>query len=109
MQRLRSRGVCAIDAGLTDAEFRRVERQFGFTFADDHRAFLAAGRPVNTRPEPREPGVIYTHPQPWPDWRNGEPATLGEFLNWPIDAVLLDVEHNCFWHEEWGPRPEEMR
>jgi len=64
MRRLRSRSVCAVDAGLTDREFAQVEGEFGFQFADDHRAFLAAGLPVNTKPEPREQGVIYTHPEP---------------------------------------------
>src|SRR5262249_10309360 len=104
----RARDVCAIDAGLTEAEFARVQDEFGFQFADDHRAFLAAGLPGNTRPEPREPGVFYTHAQPWPDWRNGDPATLREFLGWPAEGVLFDVEHNRFWHHTWGPRPDDL-
>ncbi|NBE83090.1 hypothetical protein GVV04_19400 [Micromonospora sp. NEAU-HG-1] len=28
---------------MTDAEFDRIERTYGFEFADDHRAFRAAG------------------------------------------------------------------
>lgn len=107
MRRLRLRSVCAIDPGLTDAEFSRVEKEFGFHFADDHRAFLAAGLPVNTRPEPREPGVIYTHPEPWPEWRNGDPDKLRGLLDWPGEGVLFDVENNAFWHDGWGPRPRD--
>jgi hypothetical protein len=42
-------------AGLTDAEFDAVEHEFGFTFAPDHRAFLAAGMPTG---------------RGWPDWRD---------------------------------------
>jgi hypothetical protein len=72
MRRLRSSSVCAIDLDSLRQKLRRIEQEFGFRFADDHRAFLSAGLPVNTRPEPREPAVIYTHPQPWPDWRNGD-------------------------------------
>ena len=102
MRRLRLRSVCDIDAGLTDAECARVETEFGFQFADDHRAFLAAGLPVNTRPEPREPGVIYTHPEPWPDWRNGDPGALRALLDHPIKGVLFDVENNGFWYAELG-------
>ena len=105
MCQLRLRSVCAIEAGLTDAEFDRIEQEFGFQFADDHRAFLAAGLPVNTRPEPREPGVIYTHLQPWPDWRHADRDKLRALLNWPTEGVLLDVEHNNFWYDGWGPRP----
>lgn len=106
MRRLRLRSVCAIDPGLTDAEFDKTEQEFGFRFADDHRAFLADGLPVNTRPEPREPGVIYTHPEPWPDWRRADRDQLRASLNWPIEGVLLDVERNSFWHESWGTRPQ---
>jgi hypothetical protein len=105
MRRLRLRSVCDIDTGLTDEEFARVEREFGFEFADDHRAFLAAGLPVNTGPRRREPGVIYTHPRPWPDWRNGDPGTLRELLDRPVQGVLFDVEKSGFWYDGWGPRP----
>ena len=38
---------------------------------------------MNTRPEPREPGVIYTHPEPWPDWRHAEPDMLRSLLDSP--------------------------
>lgn len=106
MRRLR-RSVCDIAPGLTDTEFARVEEEFGFQFADDHRAFLAAGLPVNIRPQRREPGVVYTHPQPWPDWRGGDPEALRERLDWPVQGVLFDVEMNGFWYDGWGPRPSD--
>jgi hypothetical protein len=105
MRRLRQMAVCDIDSGLTDAEFDRIEHEFGFQFADDHRAFLAAGLPVNTRPEPREPGVFYAHSEPWPDWRNGDRDKLRGMLGWPAEGVLFDVEQNSFWYGGWGPRP----
>jgi hypothetical protein len=41
-------GCCEIEPGLTDAQFARIEPQSRFKFADDHRAFLAAGLPMNT-------------------------------------------------------------
>ncbi|MBO0869317.1 MAG: hypothetical protein J2P15_12195 [Micromonosporaceae bacterium] len=107
MRRLRRWDVCAIEAGLTGAEIHRVETEFGFQFSDDHRVFLAAGLPVNTRPVPRVPGVIYTHPKPWPDWRSDDSATLRRFMEWPVEGVLFDVEHNGFWHDGWEPRPDE--
>jgi hypothetical protein len=76
--------------GLTATELDRVEGRFGFEFADDHRAFLSAGLPVG---------------QGWPDWRNGEDEQLRDRLAWPVDGVLFDVEHDAFWHHEWGARP----
>ncbi|MDQ0984314.1 hypothetical protein [Streptomyces sp. V2I9] len=85
--------------GLTDIECARVEEEFGFTFADDHRAFLAAGLPVG-RPSPasRRPG--------WPDWRDGDRDGLRASLASPVEGVLFDVEHNAFWSPAWGPRPD---
>lgn len=95
--------VGQIGPGLTDAEFDRIERTYEFTFADDHRALLAAGLPTNAGIV-REDGVLYTHEQPWPDWRNGDPAHLRAMLTWPIERVLLDVEH-WHWRPSWGARP----
>jgi hypothetical protein len=81
MQRLRRREVCDIDPGLTAAELSRIETAFGLEFADDHRAFLNAGLPVNTGMPPPQPGVIYTHPRPWPDWRHGDHDSLQQLLD----------------------------
>jgi hypothetical protein len=108
MARLRGRDVCAIGPGLTDAEFARIEAEYGFEFADDHRAFLAAGLPTNQRPQPRQPSVIYTYAEPWPDWRDGDPAALSEALDRPVEGVLFDVEHNVFWYPDWGSRPDDL-
>ncbi len=106
-RRLADLGCCAVDPGLTDAEFVRIEREYGFTFADDHRAFLAAGLPVN-RVEPVPEGVILTWDRPWPDWRDGDPAELRRRLDWPIEGALFDVEHNRLWSAEWGERPADV-
>lgn len=96
---------CRIEPGLTDVEFDRIEREFGFEFADDHRAFLAVGLPVSVLfVDP--PGVISAWREPWPDWRGGDRDKLRARLAGPVEGVLFDVEHNAFWSEEWGLRPE---
>ena len=33
---------------------------------------------------------------------------LLDWLATPCDGVMFDVEHNGFWLEEWGPRPESL-
>lgn len=96
--------VGRIGPGLTDAEFARVEGAFGFEFATDHRAFLAAGLPLNV-PVTDPPGVISAYRAPWPDWRDGDPDDLRERLRQPVAGVLFDVENNGYWHESWGDRP----
>jgi hypothetical protein len=45
-RRLAQTGKHEIGPALTDAEFARIERDYEFEFADDHRAFLAAGLPL---------------------------------------------------------------
>jgi hypothetical protein len=105
MRRLRARSVCAVDPGLSEDELAGVERRYGFRFAADHRAFLAAGLPVNGALPPKEPGVYYAHPEPWPDWRAGDPARLREMLDRPTAGVLFDVERNGHWRDEWGECP----
>jgi hypothetical protein len=109
MRLLRRRATCAVQPGLTDAEFARIEQDYGFRFADDHRAFLANGLPVHTRPEPQLAGVIKTYSDPWPDWRHGDPSTLRERLDWPTSGVLFDVLNNNHWYEGWGPRPPDPK
>ena len=97
-RRLARTGQCEIGPGLTDAEFARIEQDYDFEFADDHRAFLAAGLPLNA-PAP------WRRRSPWPDWRDGDPGDLRERLDWPVDGVLFDVERNALWHPSWGQRP----
>lgn len=99
-RRLAQTGLCEFEPGLTDAEFARIEREYGFEFADDHRAFLAAGLPVNVPPEEGQ-----TWSKPWPEWRGGDPGRLRDQLGWPVEGVVFDVEHNGFWYESWGERP----
>jgi hypothetical protein len=85
-------GRFPVTAGLTDDELTAVEHEFGFTFAPDHRAFLAAGLPTG---------------RGWVDWRDPDRAALRERLATPVEGVLFDVAENSFWYEGWGPRPAE--
>jgi hypothetical protein len=95
-----------IGPGLTDTEIARIEREYQVEFAEDHRAFLAAGLPLNraaglSPSDPTAPGRSGA----WPDWRDGDPAELRDRLDWPVSGVLFDVAHNSFWPPSWGPRP----
>jgi hypothetical protein len=99
-RRLARTGRCEIGPGLTDTELARIEHDYGFEFADDHRAFLSAGLPLNPPPEAGQ-----TWQRPWPNWRDGDPGDLREQLGWPVEGALFDVEHNALWHPSWGQRP----
>ncbi|GAB2753220.1 hypothetical protein [Streptomyces bullii] len=102
-RRLTETGRYEFEPGLTDVEFARIEREFGFEFADDHRAFLAAGLPVNVPPEDGQ-----TWDRPWPEWRAGDVDSLRRQLAGPVEGVLFDVERNGFWYAGWGERPADQ-
>lgn len=87
---LAASGRFSLGPGLTDDELTAIEKEFGFSFAADHRAFLAAGVPSG---------------RGWPDWRAVDRGALRSLLARPIEGVLYDVGQNSFWYEGWGPRP----
>lgn len=87
-------GTVTLTPGLTDAEFASIEDEFGFEFADDHRAFLAVGLPVGDS---------------WPDWRNAPRRTLQQRLQLPAEGILFAVEWRDFWVQGWGARPARMK
>lgn len=80
--------------GLTDDEFARIEGEFSFEFADDHRAFLSTGLPVG---------------ESWPDWRSGAHRGLKTRLRLPAAGILFAVEWRGFWCGDWGERPARMK
>lgn len=83
-------GRIEIRPGLTGLELAGVEARFGFEFADDHRAFLAAGLPVGGG---------------WPDWRYGSTTRLRSWIDRPVEDVLFAVAEAGYWHASWGVRP----
>ncbi|MEU4242186.1 hypothetical protein [Actinoplanes sp. NPDC026619] len=89
---LAASGRFPIATGLSEQELSTIEHEFGFTFAPDHRAFLAEGMPSG---------------RGWPDWRSPDRVSLRERLAWPVEGVIFDVVENNFWYEGWGFRPSE--
>lgn len=87
-------GSVPVDDGLTDAEFACVEQTFGFRFAEDHRALLAAGLPVGAG---------------WPNWRADGRRVLHKQLALPTEGIRFAVEWQGFWPAGWGIRPARMK
>src|SRR5207249_2559582 len=59
----------------------------------DLKAFLQTALPVGEN---------------FPDWRSGDESALRAWLDLPRRGILFDIEHNGFWLEEWGPRPQTL-
>jgi hypothetical protein len=89
---MKERGI-EFDVGLTDAEIVATEGRFGFRFPPDLRAFLQTALPKGER---------------FPNWRSGNEADLRDWLDLPRQGILFDIEHNSFWLDEWGPRPDSL-
>jgi len=88
--RLEDAGV-RLDRGLTEADVKRVEKKFGFTFGLDHRALLRTALPLGDA---------------WLNWRHATPAKIRERLQAPTEGVVSDVLNSGFWAPSWGTRPD---
>ncbi|MFE9956978.1 hypothetical protein [Micromonospora sp. NPDC005299] len=97
-------GLVDIQPGLTDAEFGGIERRFGFEFADDHRAFLAAGLPVWTPGHDDHPDKASWG---WPNWRQLDRPNMHEQVDWPLAAALDGIQHGE-WPPGWSRRPQDL-
>ncbi|XP_068638728.1 uncharacterized protein [Aristolochia californica] len=80
----------AVLQGLSDAEFARLEAEFGFVFPPDLRAILSSGLPLG---------------HGFPDWRSR--SHLRAALDLPIAAISLQIARNSLWPKSWGPKPPE--
>jgi hypothetical protein len=88
--------------GLSDPEFARIEQRFNFEFADDHRAFLAAGLPVWAAGHDDDPSKASWG---WPNWRDLESDDLRQQVNWPVDCIHHHIAKGG-WPHGWGKRPK---
>lgn len=80
-------------AGLSDGEVANTEARFGFRFPLDLRCFLQQVLPVSSA---------------WVDWRDGSPEKIQQRLDWPLDGMIFDIEHDAFWLDSWGRKPDAL-
>lgn len=81
------------EAGLTDTEIEAAEAFAGTRFPPDLRAFL---------------GQILVTGSRFPNWRKLDKA-LRRQLDWPLEGLLFDIEHNDLWLDDWGEAPRSLR
>lgn len=87
---LKNSGI-KIQPGLSDAEFARIEAEFGFTFPPDLRVILSSGVSVGAG---------------FPDWRSpGARLHLHAMIDLPVAAVSFQIAKNSLWCKSWGLKP----
>jgi hypothetical protein len=90
VQGMSERGT-TFDGGLPDIELLQIEQVLGFRFPPDLRTFLQYRLPTsNGFPRWREPGL----------------DSIRSRMAWPVDNMCFDIEHDAFWYEAWGTRPD---
>jgi hypothetical protein len=95
IQSLKAKGV-QFEAGLTDNEFSQIESLFQIKFPPDLLLFLQLELPISTK---------------FVNWRKAlsssiEKNIIHERLDGPLEGILFDIEHNNFWFDSWGAKPE---
>ncbi len=92
IERLQQAGV-GFQTGLSEAEFDWIEREYQLTFPLPLREFVSEALPVS--------GNFYN----WRSRSDDNMQHIRDMLNWPLEGILFDVEHNGFWYKPWGDRP----
>ncbi len=93
IDKLKIRGS-KFESGLTDSEFEEIENTCNFKFPPDLRDFLSIALPIN---------------DDWINWRNWTKKEITDQLSWPYEGICFDIEHNSFWRDEWGKKPNTLK
>ena len=92
IKELASQGVL-FSKGLDEQEFSKIENFYDIRFPPDLKDFLRTALPISKE--------FYN----WRDFSENNVNSIKDRLNWPLEGIIFDIEHNNFWYDEWGPKP----
>jgi hypothetical protein len=92
IERLKSHNVL-FEKGLSQDEVSLIEAQYQIVFPPDLRELLQMGLPISK-------GFVN-----WRNFSDQNVASIKEKLNWPLEGIFFDMEHNSFWYDAWGTKP----
>jgi hypothetical protein len=104
---LRSQKDCSLEEGLTYQELTAAQDRFRVRFHPIWAAVLATVHPVSLPKPPRDKDGVLRWTR-YPDWRGRDLDGTFASIEWPIEGLLFDVEHNGFWWRAWGDRPDPL-
>ena len=87
--KMQKKGI-KFEKGLSDDEIEDIQKKFNLTFPPDLRLFLQMALPVSNN---------------FPQWRSRKGWGIGERIDWPLEGIVFDVEHNGMWLDRWGEKP----
>ncbi|MEZ5336615.1 MAG: hypothetical protein R2741_16040 [Methanolobus sp.] len=93
IEKLSLQGVVFAD-GLTNKEFNNIEKFYDIEFPTDLKDFLSIALPISKG--------FYN----WRDFSEENVNTIKNQLEWPLEGMIFDIEHNSFWYKEWGAKPD---
>jgi len=88
-----------IDSGLNEDEINKIQILFNLIFPPDLKMLYQIGLPIDDS---------------FPNWRKSinqskeEIKRIKQKLDWPLEGMLFDIEHNSFWQDEWGAKTKDI-
>jgi hypothetical protein len=82
--------------GLSKQEMLEVQEHYNIYFPPDLSRFLMTALPISNS---------FVN---WRDVSTENIKNIKERLNWPLEGMIYDIEHNNFWYEEWGKKPDDL-
>ena len=90
IRHLKAQGI-VFEEGLSETELVKVEGICNCRLPPDLRQFLKSSLPVSGG---------------FPNWRSHSEIALRRLLDRPWAGIKFDIEHNGFWADAWGSRPQ---
>lgn len=44
----------------------------------------------------------------WRDTSKENIESIYARIDWPLEGMLFDIEHNVFWYDSWGEKPDNL-
>jgi len=82
--------------GLDNSDYDFIQNEFGIVFPPDLKEFYSEALPV------------CDYFVDWSDRSQYNINSINDRLLAPIEGILFDIEHNSFWYNPWGKKPNNL-
>jgi hypothetical protein len=93
---LKEKGV-EFTTGLKEVEIEEIEKLYNIQFPPDLKEFLMFALPISD-------GFVN-----WIDKSKENIESITDRLNWALEGIIFDIEHNEFWMNDWGKKPTSFK